>query len=116
MKPIKKDELFQNLSGFLKAKGIDLKPGSYTQRIRRGCGLLSDTINLTQDGLQRAKVEIDTKLEQMRQVIRKRSPFKSPAGAKPAGSAPPKSATGAAGKPKRASGSRKKTGGRTRAT
>ena len=115
MKQIKQDELFQNLSGFLKAKGIALKPGSYTQRIRQGCGLLSDTINLTQDGLQRAKVELDAKLDQMRQMIRKSRPGQPSSASRPANAAPPKAPTGAAGKTKSAGRRLKKATRRSRA-
>ena len=115
MKQIKKDELFQNLSGFLKAKGIALKQGSYTQRIRQGCGLLTDTINLTQEGLQRAKVEMDSKLDQMRQIIRKNSPFQSSPASRPASGARIKAKAAAAGKTSSAARRAKKTAQRPRA-
>ena len=73
MKPIQKDELYDHVSGFLKGKGIELKEGSYAKGIQKGCTLLADAINLSQEGLSRAKVEVDKKLEQMRQVIHEKT-------------------------------------------
>ena len=68
MKPLKKDELFENLQGFLKAKGVELKDGSYSRKIQDSCSLLADAINAGQKGLERARDEIDKKLDQLRQV------------------------------------------------
>src|SRR5689334_5417046 len=87
MKPINKDELYEHLSGFLRARGVELKPGSYTQGIQKGCGLLTDTINMSQRGLQSAKVQLDKKLDRMRQVIHEKTAPKQP-GARPAAAAP----------------------------
>jgi hypothetical protein len=78
MKPLDKDELFQNLSGFLKAKGIELKDGSYADGIRKSCGLLSEAINLGQKGVGKAKAEIDAKLDQVRQAIHECTAPKTP--------------------------------------
>ena len=79
MKQINQDELYQNLSDFLKTKGIELKEGSYTQRIQKGCTLLSDAINMSQKGVQHTKSKIDQKVDQMRQVIHeKTAPKPSP--------------------------------------
>jgi hypothetical protein len=92
MKPIQKDELFEHVSGFLKDKGIALKEGSYTKGIQNGCSLLADAINLSQQGLSRAKVEVDKRLDQMRQVIHEKTAPEKKAtaqGAK-AADAPPK--------------------------
>ena len=69
MEPIQKEELYGHLSQFLKAKGIEMKDGSYPRGIKAGCSLLADVINLSQKGITRAKVEIDKNLERMRQVI-----------------------------------------------
>ena len=81
MKPIKNDELFEHLGQFLKTKGIEMKEGSYTNGIQKGCDLLADAINLSQTGIKRAKVEIDKKIERMRQVIHdKTAPRTKPAG------------------------------------
>jgi hypothetical protein len=73
MKPIQKDELYEHLSGFLKSKGVELKEGSYANGIQKGCTLLVEAINLSQKGLSRAKVEIDKKLDKMRQVIHEKT-------------------------------------------
>jgi hypothetical protein len=73
MKPIDKDELYQHLSNFLSSKGIDLKQGSYTHGIQKGCTLLTDAINLSHSGLKKAKTQVDQKLDQMRQVIHEKT-------------------------------------------
>src|SRR5439155_7820015 len=78
MKPIEQNEIYEHLSQFLKGKGIDMKEGTYTRRIQKGCSLLTDAVNLTQQGMTRAKTEIDKRLEQMRQVIHKKTAPKSP--------------------------------------
>lgn len=69
MKTIKKDELFQSLSDFLKSKGVELKDGAYSQRINRACDVLANTINTTQKAVRRTKVKVDAKLDQLRQSI-----------------------------------------------
>ena len=69
MKTIKQDELFQSLGDFLKGKGVELKDGAYSQRIRKGCNLLGEAINATQKTVKHAKVEVDKKLDQLRQHI-----------------------------------------------
>lgn len=73
MKNIKKDELYQNLSQFLKGKGIELKEGQYTKGVHAGCSLLADAINLSQTGLERAKSEFDRQVDQLRQVIHEKT-------------------------------------------
>jgi hypothetical protein len=83
MKPLNQDELYENLRGFLKGKGIELQEGSYARGIQKSCSLLSDAINLGQQGLDRAKTGIDKKLDQMRQVIHEKTAPKATA-------APPK--------------------------
>ena len=86
MKPIQKDELYGNLSGFLKTKGVELKDGSYTQAIQKSCGMLADVINLSQRGVERAKTELDKGVEHVRQVIHeKTAPPASAASAPPPG-------------------------------
>jgi hypothetical protein len=79
MKTIQKEELYEHLSGFLKAKGIELKDGSYPRGIQAGCSLLADAINLSQQGLKRAKTQIDRNLERVRQVIHEKTAPSSPA-------------------------------------
>jgi hypothetical protein len=69
MKAIKKDELFGHLSQFLKSRGVEIKEGSYAESIQKGCSILTDTINLSQKGLEVAKTQIDKQVEVMRQVI-----------------------------------------------
>ncbi|MDB6068567.1 MAG: hypothetical protein JWR26_4775 [Pedosphaera sp.] len=88
MKPIGKDEIYEHLTSFLRERGIEFKNGSYTKQIQKGCSLLGDSINLSQEGLERAKTEIDRKLDQMRQVIHERTAPKSRSTA-PAAEAPP---------------------------
>jgi hypothetical protein len=83
MKSIEKAELFSHLGQFLKAKGIELKDGSYANGIQKSCGLLTDVINLSQKGVERAKSEVDKKLDQMRQCIHEKTAPKRPASAAP---------------------------------
>lgn len=93
MKPINKDELYQNLSEFLKSKGVSLQDGSYSRGIQAGCSFLADAINLSQAGLVRAKNEIEKQLDHARQIIHQKTAPKTPRraansrSAKPAGSA-----------------------------
>lgn len=90
MNPIQKDELYENISQFLKGKGIELKEGSYTKGIHAGCSLLADAINLSQTGLERAKVGLEKtkdglekKLDQVRQAIHEKTAPKPPVTATP---------------------------------
>jgi len=78
MKTIAKDELFQHLGGFLKARGIHLTEGSYARGIQKSCELLTDAISLVQQGLDKAKTQLDKKLEQVRQTIHARTAPKAP--------------------------------------
>jgi len=73
MKPIEKDELYQHVSQFLKAKGIEMKEGSYPKGIQKGCSVLADAINLSQKGISQAKEKIDQNLDRMRQVIHEKT-------------------------------------------
>lgn len=79
MQTIKKDELFRNLGGFLKSKGIELNEGSYTARIQQGCNLLSDAINATQRTVRKTKVKVDQTLDQLRQTIHENTAPPAPA-------------------------------------
>ena len=83
MKPLNRDELFNNLKGFLKQRGVELQEGSYARGIQKSCSLLSDAINLGQQGLDKAKVGIDKKLDQMRQVIHEKTAPRASASASP---------------------------------
>ncbi len=96
MNKIDKNELYQHLSGFLKAKGVELTEGSYARRIQQGCGLLADAVNLSQRALTRTKAAMDQRLDRMRQVIHEKTAPKGPAN--PPGPEPaPGPATAAAG-------------------
>jgi hypothetical protein len=95
MKPIQRDEIYAHLSQFLKAKGIEMKDGSYPRGIQAGCSLLTDAIILSQKGINRAEVEINKNVERVRQVIHEKTAPKPAAkaaapSAKPA--CPPKPA------------------------
>src|SRR5882757_6917945 len=78
MNPIQKDELYENISQFLKSKGIELKEGSYTKGVHAGCSLLADAVNLSQAGLERAKDELEKRLDQVRQAIHEKTAPKPP--------------------------------------
>ena len=73
MKPIQKDELYEHLSQFLKAKGVEMKDGSYPKAIQKGCSILADAINLSQKGITQAKDQIDKNLDRMRQAIHEKT-------------------------------------------
>jgi hypothetical protein len=105
MRPIQKDELYEHLSQFLKAKGVEMKDGTYPRSIQAGCSLLADAINLSQKGFERAKTQIDKNLEFMRQVIHESTAPKpaAKAGAKAKAAPSPKPA---AKRPKRKSAKR----------
>ncbi len=117
MKPIEKDELFNHVSEFLKAKGIEFKEGAYAQGIQKSCGFLTDAINLGQQGIRQAKAQINKNLDRMRQVIHEktapnpsaRSPSQSTS-AGPKGPAP----KSAKNKKPRAGQTRSKPGRRSR--
>jgi len=73
MKPIEKNELYQHVNQFLKNKGVEVKEGTYAKQLEKSCGLLTDAINLTQKGMERAKTEIDKRLDQVRQAIHEKT-------------------------------------------
>lgn len=77
MKKIEKDELYENLRGFLKSKGIALDSGAYTQRIHQGCDFLAEAINAAQATVARARAEADKKLDELRQSIHEATAPKS---------------------------------------
>ena len=78
MKKLNEGELFGHLSGFLKAKGIELKEGAYSKHIEQGCSLLSSAINVSQKGIKRAQTEAAKKIDEMRQVIHEKTAPQSP--------------------------------------
>jgi hypothetical protein len=110
MNPIQKDELYDNISQFLKNKGIDLKEGSYTKGIHAGCSLLADAINLSQTGLERAKTGIEKKFDKVRQVIHEKTAPKPPVSATPP-PPPPNGKQRSTTVPPRAVRAKAKTGG-----
>jgi len=89
MKSIRKDELYEHLAQFLKAKGVEMKDGSYPKAVQKGCSILADAINLSQKGITQAKEQIDKNLDRMRQVIHEKTAPKPP----PKVSASPKAKT-----------------------
>lgn len=92
MKEIDKEEMFGNLKGFLKSKGIELQEGSYADGIRKGCDLLTDTVNVSQRAFDRAKNAVDKGLDQVRQSIHEKTAPKG-SSAKAAGAAAKKKST-----------------------
>ncbi len=84
MKTIDQNELYEHLCAFLKSKGIDLKEGSYPQRLRQGCGLLTDAINQTQRTANKTKAKVEKKLDQLRQRIHEATAPKAPPAARAA--------------------------------
>ena len=83
MKPIEKEELYENLRQFLKAKGVELSEGSYSKGIHAGCSLLADAINLSQTGIELAKTEIEKRVDKVRQVIHEKTAPRTAASRKP---------------------------------
>jgi hypothetical protein len=98
MNPINKDEMFSQLKSFLKTKGIEIQEGSYSDGIRRGCDILTDTVNLSQRALVKAKDAVDKGFDQVRQTVHEKTAPKS----KPAEKASP--AKNNAGKTKSSTG------------
>jgi hypothetical protein len=87
MKRIKKDEIFKNVTKFLKGRGEELTEGAYSARIQKGCSALTEMINLSRDGIQRATTEVDKQLEHLRQAVHEATapqPAEKPTGAKAA--------------------------------
>jgi len=73
MSVINEQEMFQNVSDFLKSKGIELKEGSYARRIEQGCRLLTKAVNTTDKVVEKAKVEMDAGLDRVRQKIHEKT-------------------------------------------
>jgi hypothetical protein len=98
MNTVNKDELYQNLSNFLKIKGIELKEGTYALRLQQGCNVLAEIVNTTQHTVGTAKAKVDIALDQLRETIHQATAPKPPRAA-PAASAPPPSNPAAAAPP-----------------
>jgi hypothetical protein len=73
MSDIKKEEVFGNLKSFLKSKGIDIQDGSYADGIRKGCEILTDTVNMSQRALVRAKNAVGKGLDEVRQTVHEKT-------------------------------------------
>src|ERR1700710_1336591 len=83
MSDIKKEEIFGNLKSFLKSKGVEIQDGSYAEGIRKGCEILTDTVNMSQRAFDRAKGAVDKGLDQVRQTVHeKTAPTANASGAK----------------------------------
>lgn len=117
MTTIKQDELFENLSGFFRSKGVELKDGVYTQRIRQACDLLGEAINATQRTATNAKAQVDQTLDQLRQTIHEATAPRPQASEKapPANSSAAEAASQAAPSPEPAPPAAKKKHARKRA-
>ena len=85
MNKIDHEELFGSVKDFLKSKGIDLQDGTYTHRIRQGCGLLADSINMGHQAWTKAKTTMDEQIDKLRQTIHEQTAPKPP----PVQTAPP---------------------------
>jgi hypothetical protein len=112
MKKLKSGELYANLSQFLQSKGIELKEGSYTERLQKGCTMLTDTVNFAQGSLKKAKTGMDQKLDQVRQVIHEKTAPKTPSDGAPVsadGPATPKAAPAKPRSPKTARAAKAKS-------
>jgi hypothetical protein len=90
MKEINKEEMFSNLKGFLKSKGIELQEGSYSHGIRKGCDMLTDTVNLSQRAFEHARDAMDKGLDQVRQTIHEKTAPKPPTATSATADARPK--------------------------
>lgn len=110
MNQINKEEMFGNLKSFLKSKGIELQDGSYAEGIRKGCDILTDTVNLSQRGFDNAKNAVGKGLDNLRQTIHEYTAPGSKASAKP--SAKAQSSKTARENAKKASAKRGKTRGK----
>jgi len=99
MKQIKKEEMFGNLKSFLKSKGIEVQEGAYAQRIRQGCELLTDSINVSERTLKQAKSAMDKGLDQLRQTIHEQTAPNPPAAEGAPQKKRPAKATRTAGQP-----------------
>ena len=80
MSDINKEEMFGNLKNFLKSKGIEIQEGAYADGIRKGCEILTDTVNMSQRAFERAKDAMDKSLDEVRQTIHERTAPKTGGG------------------------------------
>jgi hypothetical protein len=73
MNEINKEEMFGHLKGFLKSKGIEIREGAYVEGIRKGCEILTETVNLSQRALERAKDAMEQGLDPVRETFHERT-------------------------------------------
>jgi hypothetical protein len=73
MKRIKSDELYANLTEFLKTKGVEFTDGSYTRSIQRGCSFLTDAINRANRAVEQTRAELKDKMDRLRQKIHEKT-------------------------------------------
>lgn len=78
MNKVDKHELFQNLRGFLKSKGVTLDEGTYSKRVEQACHVLAGAVNAGQTAVSRAKVEVDKTMDHLRQSIHEATAPKPP--------------------------------------
>ena len=97
--------MFGNLKSFLKSKGIEIQDGSYADGIRKGCEILTDTVNMSQRALGSAKDAVEKGLDQVRQTVHEKTAPKS----KPAPTAAGTKTTASGGSQTRAKSSTGKT-------
>jgi len=69
MNKIDKHEMFQNLRSFLKSKGVTLDEGTYSKRVEQACHVLTGAVNAGQSAVERAKVEVNKTVDNLRQSI-----------------------------------------------
>jgi hypothetical protein len=109
MSDIKKEEMFGNLRSFLKSKGIDIQEGSYANGIRRGCDILTDTVNMSQRAFDRTKTVVEQGLDQARQTVHEYTAPKAKTGGAKSTSASGQARAKAGQKKKAAASTAKKT-------
>ena len=102
MKRIKNDEIFRNVTKYLKSRGVELTAGSYAERIQNCCSTLTGMVNLSPEGIERATTQIDTQLDRLRRTVHEATapkPAEKETGAKAKAKPAVKAAKKPAGKP-----------------
>jgi len=77
MKPIQKDEVYNQVANFLKSRGLELKDGAYPETLKKGCEIFAEGVNLGQEGLEKAKVTLSKTIDEVRQSIHEKTAPKS---------------------------------------
>ena len=107
MKTISEKDLFDNVNGFLKQRGVELGEGIYTQRVQTCCRLLAEVVNTTQKTVSQAKNKVGATLDE---ILRKIHAKTAPAGAPKPKAARPRRTAPAAKKTKAKSEPKPRTG------